>query len=92
MCNKNKKDWRDTRDGPMSKRFTQNRKSCKKLLPVGYKGQKYIVTCKVQDENGRMTVGWTDSISGKPLVNCVNKHPSWYDPKISSMPEHMVTS
>ncbi len=64
---------------------------CKKLLPVGYRGQKYIVTCK--DEEGKdMTVGWTDNQSGKPFVNSVNKHPSWNNSRIERMPEHMITS
>ncbi len=59
---------------------------CNRIAPAEYRGQRYIVTCK--DRDGKeMTVGWTDKCSGQPLVNSVNKHPSWHNPRISVMPK-----
>lgn len=61
-----------------------------KLLPVGYKGQRYIITCKDED-NKEMTVGWTNNASGNPFINCINKHPDWHSPRVERMPEELIT-
>lgn len=62
---------------------------CKRILPVRYRGQKFIVTCKDYDEK-EMTVGYTNKSGGTALFNTVNMHPEWHSPRIERMPKEII--
>lgn len=45
------------------------------------RGQRFEV--RARDDAGKeFVLGWTDSRAGSPLVELVNRHPKWSEPRV----------